>query len=111
LPSNIPADTRRIKVSGIQEILLIVLVVVGLFFLPRLVNRRSEPEPARVRSAKKLGGAVRLALLASGLWAAVACLWLRPWQGDVLPFVLLGLGPVAVGWGLVWVALGFRKRG
>jgi len=97
-------------VSGIQEILLIVLIIAGLFFLPRLVNRSGVEEPKTPRPSRRLGGGLRLALFASGLWAAAACLWWRPWEGDALPFVLIGLGPVALAWGLAWVALGFRKR-
>ena len=96
--------------SGIQEILLIVLIIVGLFLLPRLLNRGgAEPQRATL-PGRRLGGGLRLALFASVLWAAAACLRWRPWEGDVLLFVLIGLGPVALAWGLAWVALGFRKR-
>ena len=52
---------------------------------------------------------MRLALLATGVWAVAAALIWPPWRGEILGFALIGLGPPALGWGAAWVALGFRK--
>jgi hypothetical protein len=95
--------------SGIQEILLIVLIIVVIWFLPRL-GRRGESGEREGRTAPLLGGRARLAVLASGVWAVGAALIWTPWRGDLLPFALIGLGPVALGWGAAWVVLGFRKH-
>jgi hypothetical protein len=94
--------------SGIQEILLIVLIVVVIWLLPRLVNRSGGEEKAGA-APFRLGGRARLALLASGVWIAAAALLWSPWEGDPLRFLFVGLGPPALGWGAAWVVLGFRK--
>ena len=107
--SRPPANTWRIPVSGIQEILLIVLIIGVIWFLPRLVNRGGKAEPSPARLPERLGGGVRLAVLASGLWIAGVCLWLRPWEtAGAFPSLLFGVAPVALGWGLAWVVNGFR---
>lgn len=97
------------SLSGIQEILLIVLIIVVIWFLPRL-GRRGEGAERETRQTPLLSGRVRLAVLASGLWAAAAALIWPPWRDGILPFVLVGLGPVALGWATAWVVLGFRKQ-
>lgn len=96
--------------SGIQEILLIVFLIVVIWFLPRLGRRGGEEGPGSVETPP-LTGRVRLAILISAIWIGAAAAILSPWHNGVLRFSLIGLGPVALGWGLAWVVLGFRKRG
>jgi hypothetical protein len=99
--------------SGLSEILLILLIVVVLFFLPRMVSRSAPPpvrRPPRQPFMKKITGRWRLAILVSVVWLAAAALWFKPWMGSPTQFVVIGAAPVVVGWGLVWVMAGFRKR-
>ena len=98
--------------SGLTEILLILLIVVVLFFLPRMVSRPAS-QVRRVPSQplmKKISGRWRLAILASVIWLAATVLWLKPWLGNQTLFVGVGAAPVIVGWGVVWVMAGFRRR-
>ena len=95
--------------SGIQEILLIVLIVVGIWLLPRLLNRGGPGGAEPVEGPPVLGGRVRLALLISGVWLAGAAYFLEPWGNGFLRFALIGLGPVALAWGVAWVVIGFRR--
>jgi hypothetical protein len=98
--------------SGLTEILLILLIVVVLFFLPRMVSksrptmRKAPPQPL----LKKISGRWRLAILASVIWLVATILWLQPWTGNQTLFVGVGAAPVIVGWGLVWVMAGFKRR-
>ena len=98
--------------SGFSEILLILIIVIVLFFLPRMVSRPAAPvrRPVRQPLMKKITGRWRLAILVSMVWLAATVLWFQPWSGDQTRFVVIGVAPVVVGWGLVWVAAGFRKR-
>lgn len=98
--------------SGLSEILLILVIVIVLFFLPRMVSRPAAPvrRPLRQPLLKKITGRWRLAILVSAVWLAAAALWFQPWAGDPVRFVVIGAAPVIVGWGLVWVVAGFRKR-
>ena len=97
--------------SGFQEILVIALLVAVIFILPRRLGRqrnsgRSAGVPATL---KALSGRIRLALLLSLIWIASASFYWRPWQGEPLPFLTIGVAPIVVCWGLIWVLAGFRK--
>ncbi|MDJ0804187.1 MAG: hypothetical protein QNI97_15025 [Desulfobacterales bacterium] len=95
--------------SGLQEILVLVLIVIVLFFLPRLVARptRTARPPVRV---KPIPGKWRLALFASAVWLVVTALWLKPWGGNLILFTGVGALPVLLFWGGVWVLSGYNRR-
>lgn len=99
--------------SGIQEILVLVVIFGVILLLPRLGRRRHPPVPARRPlhpPLVRLSGAMRLAVSASLLWPLAAAVYLEPWQNGPRHFLLAGLLPVGVLWGIVWVAAGFRKK-
>ena len=96
--------------SGIQEILVLVLIILGILFLPRILNRGQERQAVAVRPAVVLTGRMRLAMAASALWPALVAAFMQPWKQDLFPYLYLGLGPVAVIWALYWVYTGFRKK-
>ncbi len=101
--------------SGIQEILVIVLIVLGILFIPRITGRSDAPRPAAVPRRRWLTGPTRLAIVVTILWPLGSALFFQPWQNRSPDFYLYGLGPVIVGWCIYWVTAGFvnkkRKRG
>ena len=96
--------------SGIQEILVLVIIILGILFLPRILNRGSDSRPAVQKPAVVISGKMRLAFSASVLWPAVMAAFMQPWKKDLYLFLYIGLGPVAVVWMVYWVLTGFRKR-
>ena len=96
--------------SGIQEILVLVIIVLGILFLPRILNRGQEKQTVAAKLAVTLNGRMRLAIAASVLWPALIAAYMQPWKQDLIPCLYLGLGPVAVVWIVYWVLTGFRKR-
>ena len=94
--------------SGIQEILVVLVVILILFYLPKRTNG-SRPRKTGGLSVT-LSGKVRLALLISFIWLACTAYLLPPWQDKIFPFLYLGIGPVVLGWGISWVVFGFRKH-
>jgi hypothetical protein len=97
--------------SGIQEILLIVVILLGIFLLPRMLKPQPPPrETIRRRPIPRLSWTLRLAIVVSILWVAAWTIHLKPWRQDVTPFVLVGLGPVVVGWSLRWVLAGLKNK-
>jgi 4-amino-4-deoxy-L-arabinose transferase-like glycosyltransferase len=94
-------------VPGLKEILLISLVILALFYLPRAAGNRGKN--AKV-SRTRVSGSLRLAILATALWPLLAALFFEPWQGRLLPFLYLGIGPVFAAWSAAWVFFGFRKK-
>jgi len=96
--------------SGIQEILVLVIIVLGILFLPRILNRGQEKQTVEAKPLVVLSGRMRLAIAASILWPAVIAAFMQPWTQHLIPYLYLGPGPVAVFWILYWVLTGFRKR-
>jgi len=94
-------------VTGIQEILILVIIVLAIFFVPRILdkgNGKKPPKPALVVSGK-----MRLAITASVFWLLLAAAVLQPWNQNMVLFLYAGLGPVVSAWIINWVVLGFRK--
>ena len=89
-----------------QEFLVVVVIALAVFFLPRVLGRRPEPKPASRPPA--LTGRMRLAILITVCWIAGSAVLLKPWQGDALLFLYFGLGPPAISWSAAWVWFGFR---
>jgi hypothetical protein len=96
--------------SGIQEILVLVAIILGILFLPRILNRGQEKKPAASRPAVVLSGKIRMAVAASVLWPAAIAAFMQPWKEDLVPYLYIGLGPVILGWVIYWVYTGFLRK-
>jgi hypothetical protein len=100
-------------VSGFQEILVIVLIVLAIIFVPRI---RKPPETASSASRRSAAiaplvkGRMRLAIFISLLWLGITAFFFQPWGVDLMRFLYLGLGPPALCWGIFWVIKGFQKE-
>jgi hypothetical protein len=96
--------------SGIQEILVLVAIILGIVFLPRILNRGQEKKSTASKPAMVLSGKMRLAIAAAVLWPAAMAAFIQPWKENLFPFLYIGLGPVAVIWIIYWVFTGFRRK-
>ena len=97
--------------SGIQELLLIVLIVLGIFLVPRMMKPLPAPRKAMLRHpVLRFTRTLRLAIILSVLWPVACALYFKPWLQNVIPFVTLGIGPVVVGWSLKWVLAGMKNK-
>lgn len=94
--------------SGFQEILLLVALVLAIFFLPRVLPARNQQATPR-RGVRPISGRMRLALVASAVWPAAVAAYIQPWKTDLPLFLYAGLGPVAIGWALWWIRSGYRN--
>ncbi len=97
--------------SGIQEILLIVLIVLGIFLVPRMLKPLPAPQKVVLhRPAMKFSWTLRLAIVISILWPLACAVYFRPWQQAKILSAVIGIGPVVVGWSVYWVVAGIKKR-
>lgn len=86
--------------TGVSEILVLILLISGILILPRMFK----PAPKQVKSKKKtLSKTKRAGVVVSVLIPIIAAVGLKPWSGDLVLFVCLGILPVALGWSLVWI--------
>lgn len=93
--------------SGFQEILVILLIVLGILFLPRRVSNRRETAAG---SQPKVSGKVRAAVAVSLVYLALVAAWTRPWRDDPVAFLYIGAGPVVLIGLAFWVYAGFKNR-
>jgi len=96
--------------SGIQEILVLVAIILGILFLPRILSRGQEKEAVSRQPALVLSGKMRMAIAASVFWPAAMAAFMQPWKNDLFQFLYIGLGPVAVFSIIYWVWTGFCRR-
>ena len=94
---------------GFQEILIIAAIILGLVFIPRMMEPK-KPTVRPVRVPKRLTGRWRLAIALSILYPLVMAAVLQPWHGNTVGFLYFGFGPVLMAWLLYWVLQGFRRR-
>ncbi len=67
--------------SGIQEILVIVLVISGIFLIPRMMKPRPAPQKVVLRRAPlELSWTLRLAIILSILWPLACAFYFKPWH-------------------------------
>ena len=94
---------------GYQEILIISAIVLGVIFIPRMMETK-KPAPKLIRARRSLSGRSRLAIALSIVYPLIAATIMQPWHRDPAAFGYIGLGPVLLGWLIYWVLQGFRRR-
>ena len=92
--------------SGIQEILVIVLVIVVILLAPRVLprgkNLTEKPNPS-MRSPRQISRPIRLAVVFSAAWLSACTAILQPWRENPTTYVLIGILPLILLWGLIWI--------
>jgi hypothetical protein len=96
--------------TGIQEILVLVAIIVGILFLPRILNRSQAKESTDTGPQFVLSGKMRLAIAASIVWPAAVAAYMQPWKNDLYTYLYVGIGPVVLVWIVFWIYIGFRSR-
>jgi hypothetical protein len=91
----------------VQEVLLLIVIALALFYVSRLFTRK--PTPVRTAPPPVLTGRLRLAILVTLCWIVGTTMLLKPWEDDPLPFLLIGLAPITLLWGAVWVWFGYKR--
>jgi hypothetical protein len=94
-------------VTGVSEILILILLISGILILPRMLK----PQPNETPGEKiaRLSRKKRAAIVASILYPIAAVLVIKPWEGPWLYFVVIGLVPVILGWAVYWIVTAPKK--
>ena len=95
--------------SGVNEILIIAAIVMGIFFAPRMMPAKRQVQVSNKLVA--LSGKMRLAIAISIVYPLVTAAYLQPWKNDLALFLYVGIGPVALYWLMKWVFAGIKGRG
>jgi hypothetical protein len=68
------------------------------------------PKVVLRRPVLKFSWTLRLAIVMSVLWPLACAAYFKPWQQAVIPFTVIGIGPVLVGWSVHWVLAGMKNK-
>ena len=93
--------------SGFQEILVVVVILLGILFVPRMMPRNNDRPP--VRPKKAISRNMRIFIAASVVYPLVAAAIIQPWHNDMIFFLYAGGGPVVLGWLFFWILSGRKK--
>lgn len=87
--------------TGISEILVLILLICGLLIVPRMM--KPAPKASAPKPKKPLSAGMRTGIVVSLVLPMTAAMVVRPWEGNILIFFSTGILPVALGWGLFWI--------
>ena len=93
---------------GFQEMLFVAAIILAIIFIPKMVSKRGAQR--LVESKIHLSGLLRVAIAVSVIYPVLAAAYFQPWQKEPVLFFYVGVGPVALGWILFWVATGFMRK-
>ena len=93
--------------TGVSEILVLILLISGILILPRMLK----PQPTETPGKKiaRLSRKKRAAIVASILYPFAAILVVKPWEGPWLLFGAIGPVPVVLAWAVYWIATAPKK--
>ena len=93
--------------TGVSEILVLILLISGILILPRMFK----PAPAKTKRLKKvsLTKTKRAGIVLSILVPIAAAIGFKPWTGNLVLFVSIGIIPVVLAWAIVWILAAQKK--
>jgi len=93
--------------TGVSEILVLILLISGILILPRMFK----PAPVKTRIQKKtsLSKTKRAGIVLSVLIPIAAAMGFKPWSGNLVLFICIGIIPVVLAWAIVWILAAQKK--
>lgn len=95
--------------TGISEILVLVLLIACILILPRLLKSEPEKKGVASKKLKNLTAKTRLGIILTLAYPAAMALYLKPWNDKLIPYVSFGVIPVFLIWAIVWILAGKKK--
>lgn len=93
--------------TGVSEILVLLLLISGILILPRMFK----PAPVKTRRQKPppLSKTKRAGIVLSVLIPIAAAMGFKPWSGNLVLFICIGIIPVILAWAIVWILAAQKK--
>ena len=93
--------------TGVSEILVLILLISGILILPRMF--KPAPKTLVNRKAFVLSSKMRMGIVLSILVPMILALVLKPWKSHLILYIFIGIVPVALAWAFVWIQAGQKK--
>ena len=97
--------------TGITEILVLVLLIACILILPRMF--KGEEPDKKVSSSKKiknLSTKLRFKIVLTLAYPVIMALYIKPWENHLILFISYGVAPVILVWAIIWIMAGKKKR-
>ncbi|WP_299978052.1 hypothetical protein [Desulfobacula sp.] len=95
--------------TGITEILVLVLLIAGVLILPRLFKGEPVKKGASSKKLKQLPAKIRFGIVLTLVYPMVVALYLKPWNENFISYISYGIIPVFLVWAVVWIISGRKK--
>jgi len=95
--------------TGISEILVLLLLITGILILPRLFKKEPVKKVSSSKKNKKLTAKTRFAIVLSVIYPLAVALYLTPWHENQILYVCSGVLPVLLAWAIAWIIAGQKK--
>lgn len=92
--------------TGVSEILVLVLLITGILILPRFFKGEPDKKTSSAKMLKKLPAKIRLNIVLSLIYPIAMALYLKPWNGNLISYISYGIVPVILVWAVVWIIAG-----
>jgi hypothetical protein len=100
-----------VYLTGISEILILILLIACILILPRLLKGESASKSiSPVQTINKLSAKKRLGIVLSVAYPTIFALIFKPWQGNLIPYISIGVAPVILVWSFIWIIAGKKKQ-
>jgi len=95
--------------TGISEILVLVLLIACILILPRLFKGEPVKKASSSKKLKKLPAKIRFGIVLTLVYPVTMALYLKPWNENLISYISFGIIPVFLAWAVVWIISGRKK--
>ncbi|MBU8910268.1 MAG: hypothetical protein KOO65_03260 [Desulfobacterales bacterium] len=95
--------------TGISEILVLVLLIACILILPRLFKGEPVKKSSSSEKLKRLPAKIRFGIVLTLVYPMIMAFYLKPWNENVLSYLSYGVIPVFLVWAVVWIISGRKK--
>ena len=96
--------------TGVSEILVLVLLIACILILPRLFKgERPAKKNFSSKKLKKLPVKIRFGIVLTLVYPIAMAFYLKPWNQNLAVYIFYGIIPVFLAWAVVWIIAGRKK--
>ena len=92
--------------AGINEILVLILLIASVLVLSRFFKGAPVKKQSAAKKNKNLPVKKRLRIVLTLTYPIAASLYLKPWENNLLVYLIYGIAPVLLFWAVVWIVAG-----
>ncbi len=96
--------------TGISEILILVLLITCILILPRIFKGEPDNKISPSKKIQALPAKLRVSIVLTLAYPMVMALYLKPWENNLIIYLAYGIIPVFLFWALAWIVAGKKNK-